>query len=419
MSRKYKKKGNKINPKTLLVTVDIGKKRNQGYFYCQARPEEKTFSFPNTGKGYGYLWGKMLGFKHKNGLEDIVLGIESTSNYGHPLLHYMNNRGVLLVQVNPKHGKRVKELVDNTPNKTDKKDPRVIATLVLLGTGLTVVVPQGVCAHLRHLSHARERVYTRLHSLYSQLHELVFIIFPELLTVMRSVERKSTQYLLRNYPLPEDIVRCGLADLTTMLRKQSRGQLGRERAEELYEAAQYSGGIKEGSASILYEIGIILGYIHSVQEDIRELENKLSDYLHQMPYSKFLLSVKGIGEVTAAILLGEYADLKAFRSASEAEKFAGLNLYEVSSGRHKGTKRISKVGRSLLRKGLYFAALNTVRSGGVMHTTYQGYLSRHMKKNKALIAVARKLVRLVFALVRDEREYHPEYERFYRNREAA
>jgi transposase len=86
-------------------------------------------------------------------------------------------------------------------------------------------------------------------------------------------------------------------------------------------------------------------------------------------------------------------------------KLAGLNLFEISSGKHKGNRHISKRGRSLLRKILFFAAINTVRKGGVMHSAYQRHLDQGMPKIKALVAIARKLLRIVFALVRDHSEY--------------
>ena len=93
------------------------------------------------------------------------------------------------------------------------------------------------------------------------------------------------------------------------------------------------------------------------------------------------------------------------RTSSEVEKLAGLDLFEVSSGKHKGSRHISKRGRPLLRKLLFFAALNKVRKGGVMHAFYQRYLERGIQKIKALVAIARRLLRILFALVRDHSFY--------------
>jgi transposase len=90
-------------------------------------------------------------------------------------------------------------------------------------------------------------------------------------------------------------------------------------------------------------------------------------------------------------------------------KLAGLDLYEVSSGKHRGKLRISKRGRPLMRKLLYLAALSAVRKDGVMNEWYQRALSRGMKKTKALVAVSRKLLVLIFALVRDHSVYVENY----------
>jgi len=135
------------------------------------------------------------------------------------------------------------------------------------------------------------------------------------------------------------------------------------------------------------------------------VEEKMSSLLGQIPYSRSILSIKGIGEVTAAGLIGEVGDFRQFKTLSEITKLAGLDLFEISSGKHQGQRRISKRGRSLLRKLLFFAALNMVSPAGIMRKTYEGYLERGMLKMKALLALARKLLRIIFALVRDQTEY--------------
>ena len=59
--------------------------------------------------------------------------------------------------MNPMHTKRLKEVNDNSPGKTDNKDPRVIADVIRLGRALTIVIPEGEAAYLRRLNNARER----------------------------------------------------------------------------------------------------------------------------------------------------------------------------------------------------------------------------------------------------------------------
>jgi len=323
---------------------------------------------------------------------------------------------VTLVQTNPMHTKRLKELTGNSPNKTDEKDPKVIADVISLGHALTLVIPEGPAAQLRRLSQARERAIKSRTSMSNQLQHLLFVIFPELSWRMKS---KSVLHLVENYPTPQSIVGMGLDALCAILKKVSKGKLGRERAREIFEAAQKSVGITEGRESILKEIGHLVSNIGNENRFIDGLEKEMKHYLGKVPYSHSILSIKGIGKVSAAGLIGEVGDFRKFSTISEITKLAGLDLYEISSGRKKGQKRISKRGRSYLRKILFFAAINVVRSEGILNAQYREMLGRGMAKIKALIAICRKLLRITFAIVRDNTVYVSDHQHGCQSKLAA
>lgn len=398
-------KKEKDNTERLIVTVDIGKISNMGYYRFSDKRDVRPFVFYNNGQGFKRFWERIEKVMATNKIREVVVGFESTGAYGEPLVHYLMKKPVKIVQVNPMHVKRVKELQGNSPNKTDKKDPKVIADIVELGHALSVLVPKGSAAELRRLSHAREREMQRNKALFNQLHDLIFIIFPEFLHIFKDLKAKSVRYLFEHYPGPQSIIECGLDQLSVILRKISRGQLGTQRAEVLYDAAGVSGGIQEGNTTIIYEIRHILSLIKRSDQFIKDMEQRLAECLGLISYSKFILSIKGIGVITAAGLIGEVGDFREFKTVSEITKLAGLDLFEISSGEHRGNRHISKRGRPLMRKILFFAALNLVRKGCILHETYMGYLNRGMIKMKALIAIARKLLRIIYALVRNRVEY--------------
>jgi transposase len=408
-----------INKKTMIATFDIGKNVHYGYFRAPDGRERKPFSFYNAQKSFKQLWAEICRFKSNHQLERVVVGFESTGPYAEPLFHFLRKKPVKLVQVNPVHTKCVKELTGNSPNKIDKKDPRVIADVISLGHALTLVVPKGAAAHLRRLTQARERALKDRTATINQLQHLIFIVFPEFLRIMKNINTKTAVHLVKYYPAAQDIAALGVEDLTAIMRKISRGKLGRERAEALVAAAKNSVGIVEGRESIFLEIAHLNARIENDSGFIDTLENQLAEYLQQIPYSNSILSVKGIGVVTAAGLIGEVADFKKFDTISEIMKLAGLDLYEISSGKHRGQRRISKRGRPLMRKLLFFAAINTVKSNGIMHETYQRMLQRGMLKMKALVAISRKLLVLIFAIVRDNTKYIEDYSEKHHYKLAA
>ena len=247
MNRIETKKQRIVNTKTLIVAIDIGKTTNTGYCRCPSGKDMKPFEFSNNAEGFKKLWDCICWMKMSHHLEEVVVGFESTGAYGEPLVHYLRQKPVKLVQVNPMHTKRMKELEGNSPGKTDRKDPKVIADIIGLGHALSVVVPEGAAAELRRLTLARERSIQRRTALYNQLQDLVFILFPEFLQVIKDVKTQSAQYLLRHYPTPQDITKCGSEALTLILKQISRGKLGKARAQALYDAAAQSVGLQRGT----------------------------------------------------------------------------------------------------------------------------------------------------------------------------
>ena len=404
------KRSEAVNGKNLIATVDGGKDTHYGYYRCPDGTECKAFAFLNNGRGFQEFWERISSAARTHGFEEIIIGFESTGPYMEPLVQFLRSKkSVRLVQVNPMHTKRLKELTGNSPLKTDRKDPKVIADIIELGHALTVVIPEGPAAELRRLTQARERTTESRTRLLNQLQSLLVISFPEFLQVMGGVKSASAQHLLRHYPTAQDLVTLSEPALAVVLRKVSRGKLREDRARALFEAASDSVGVREGRSSMLLEIELMLDTIATYDHFIDNIETEMVRHLEQIPYSRIILSLKGIGPVTAAGLIGEVGDFTKFGTISEVMKLAGLDLYEVSSGKHRGKLSISKRGRPLIRKLLYLAALSTVRKGGVMHEWYQRALSRGMIKTKALVAVSRKLLGLIFALVRDHSVYVENY----------
>ncbi len=398
-----------VNGKTLLVTFDIGKGKVTLYFRCPDGRDCKPLDLHYDLKGLEQAWDRICSAKVANHLEQVVVGFESTGAYGEPLIQYFRHKPAKMVQVNPMNTKRLKTLVGNSPGKTDRKDPKVIADIIELGHALSVVVPEGAAAELRRLSSAREGATKRRTALCNRLQDLVFVLFPEFLEVIKNIKTQSAQWLLLHYSTPEQMLACDRDELSAGLKRVSHGKMGRSRAERLYEAASRSMGLKEGQRGMVLEIQQLISEMEGLNRFVKQMQQEMSRWLNEIPYRDSLVSMKGIGEITAAGLVGEVADFHGFQTGPEILKMAGFNLYEISSGKHQGRRRITKMGRPYLRKLLYFAALNTVRKGGIMHGDYQRYLQRGMPKTKALVVIARKLLRILFALVRDHSYYTGQY----------
>jgi transposase len=390
---------------TLIATVDIGLTTNTGYCTTLDGRDIKPFRFDNTKEGFDKFWCTTMASKNRFGCDEMVVGYESTGPYAEPLVHYLAPKQVKVVQVNPMHTKKMKEVNDNSPLKTDEKDPRVIADIIRLGHALTIVVPEGEAAYLRRLNNARERHVGEQTALLNQLQQLVFLIFPEFKTVLKNMKGKTAQYILKRYTTPERIAAISKEVLGEEMRKRSMGKFGIQAAESLIGLARRTVGIKEGLGGIFLDLRHILMQLEAEVRFIAEIEAEMGETLERIPFSGRLLSIKGLGIVSVAGIIGEVGDFSKFNTQSEILKLAGLDLYEISSGKRKGQRRISKRGRGLLRKILFYAAIQMIRKNGIMYDYYARLTGRGMERMRALIAVSRKLLRIIHAIVRDNSDY--------------
>jgi len=182
---------------------------------------------------------------------------------------------------------------------------------------LSVVVPEWDPAYLRRLNNARERHVGERIALLNQMQQLVFLIFPEFKTVIKQMIGKTVRFILKNYTTPE---RIGVLDKNVLgeeMRKKSWGRLGIKEAELLITAARQTVGIKEGVAGIVLDIQHIIAQLEVVERFMSEIEAEMVVTLDRIPCSVRLLSIKGLGVVSVAGLIGEVGDFSKFRTQPE------------------------------------------------------------------------------------------------------
>lgn len=146
-----------------------------------------------------------------------------------------------------------------------------------------------------------------------------------------------------------------------------------------------------------------------IKKQIERTEIYLEEQLKETGYYESIISIQGIGIVSAAMLIGEIGEIDRFDSYEQIRRYAGLNLVENSSGKHQGKTTISKRGRSLLRSILYRMAFTMVGKNEEIKQLYK-YLTtrkeRQLKKKQAMIAVTGKILQIIYAVVTKNEEYN-------------
>jgi transposase len=396
-----------VNTESLIIGMDIGKYH---HMVVALRPDgifRKPVKITNDLKGYRELLRLIAEWKNECKTEEVMVGMESTGHYWEIPARWLIGQGITVVQVNAAHTKRAKELEDNTPGKTDQKDARIIAGLIRYGKYSSWILPEGVYAELRELTKIRQRLIGELTEKRNYLRRLMDTVFPEIFILFKKSDSKTLLHLLTKYPLPDDVMRAGAQKMKTTL-QQKHQNLVTKRFDTLWCLARDTVGVRVGQISYRVAIRTTVERILSLKDSLSKIEGDLAALLSRIPEAPYILSLEGLGIVSAAIIIGETGGLSRYRHAEELLKLAGLNLYEISSGTHKGKVHISKRGRPLLRQGLFLLATVMVKKGMPFHEEYSRLRNRGMETIKALTAISRKVCRLVFALARDKRFFSQE-----------
>ena len=123
-----------------------------------------------------------------------------------------------------------------------------------------------------------------------------------------------------------------------------------------------------------------------------------SKIIQQIPNAEKMLSVDGVGLVTVAGFISEVGDISRFKNPKQIQKYAGFELVENSSGKHKGRTTISKRGRKII----YQVVLPLIRINqefGSIYDYYRKRVKNPLKGRQTMIAVGCKLIRVFFAIM--------------------
>lgn len=393
-----------------VIGIDIGKYKHSAVAQSWDSSRLKPLVFENTLKGFEQLLNYQSEAKKFLGLTNIRMALEPTGHYWKALAEWVNQQGINLEMIQPAHTHKAKELEDNSPGKTDDKDAGVIADLAIQGKGLKLIKTEGIYAELRYLTKFRQELVKDLTREINRLHRVMDVLFPELLCLSNGHISQGLMKLLREVSVPDKMLALGATGISKLLKQGSRKCLGLKRAQMIVEATRHSIGVQHGRTSLEMETQQLLERIEVNQKQLKEIEKQLASNLEKIPYIDVLLSIPQIGEITIATILGEAGDLRQYHNVRQIIKLAGLNLYEVSSGQYRGRKRIAKRGRPLLRQILYLAGLRLIKQKGFFYQFYRKLVEKGKAKPQAIVAVGCKLLRVLFAMVRDHRKFEEKIE---------
>ena len=396
----------------LMIGIDVAKRKHMA---CFCGPSRKVlvrgYTVSNSRLGFEQFREAILEAKHAYGLRDVVVGLESTGFYQRPLEEFLDASGFQVVSVSNLASARNRQTIELSWDKSDPKDAEAIADLVLQGKFLYHAsrddqreMVRRLLRHRHHLMRDRTRCLIRIRN------NILPVVFPELEECFARLDQPLALQLFEECPFPEEIQVQSLPIFLDRFRGM-KGPFPKEKLTRIYHLAQESIGSSKGLEGYRTELR------HFV-EDIRHLTGRMDDleaqirktYSGELAFDQ-LQSIPGVGAVIAATLMAEMGSIGSYRSAKELIKLAGLNVIGKQSGEFQGSRVISKTGNSLIRSAVYQAALSAAHSKSPLGRWYQRKSAESKKApKKLLIALAAKILRIAFRVMKEGVPYQENYD---------
>jgi len=410
---KQMEKRSRIGEHTLVVGMDIGCEFNAACFMDKEGNVLGRFpNIYNSRKGFDYFRTMITKTQRKHRFTDVLIGMEPTGHYWRKIAFFAKEHGYEVRFVRTTAVKHQRELDESSSAKSDIRDAFTIGNIVREGKYIDTVIEESVFRQLRTLAHARERILRYIVGSTHGLQAVLNDYFPELTDLFWSMQAKGLWALLETYPFPEDVRHAGVSAVMALLAKRTRNRnKAQEKARQVIQAAEQSVGLNKIGAADRARLAMYLEEIKRSDGRRKLLEREMKELLKQIPLAEYILSLPGMGEVSCGIFFGKLGNPEYFKNPRQIIKYAGYDPKENDSGSRVGRKIISKKGRWLLRKCLYFMVLRVVHGSSFFKEYYEhkkkGFV-RPLAKTEALCAVILKLIRVLFAMMRDRRMFTEE-----------
>lgn len=337
------------------------------------------------------------------GLEDIVAS-------GRSLAVFLVNKKQIVKYVNPTltYSERKNQTI---LHKTDEFDSLCIARVILNRLDeMLEAKPQDIYRTLSQLVSRRTAIVKNCSALKKQIHTYVMYNYPSYHKFFKIFDGKTALEFWENYPSPLTLQNIDIKGLGAFLKKHSKSYYSEEKAQEIFQYVATDGNtITDFQEMRDYIITSSVKQLKANNQHLKDIEKMIGELVPQFGYK--LQSLKGINTITAAALISEIGDIDRFASADKLAKYCGVSPVSYSSG--KTDKFLSnRRGDRKLNRIFFCLAVTLVNNAGgkkiinqAFYDYYRKKISEGKTKNQSLKCVMRKLVTIVYRMMKNKTEY--------------
>lgn len=351
-------------------------------------------------------------------IEQLVARATKTAHEVRWAIDLTSNAAALLIAVLIATGQQVVYVPGRVVNrmagafgegKTDAKDAKVIANTARMREDLTpVTVTDELVVELTRLTAHREDLMADWVRGINRLRDLLTSIFPGLEREF-DFSTRSALILVAGFCTPEEIRAAGVEGVSVYLTEHGAWRKGIPAMVDTALAAAAAQTLRlPGEATTTVLVKKLARQLLELDRDIKNTDKLITSVFRAHPQAEIIESLPGLGPILGAeFLVATGGTLAGFAGSGKLAAYAGLVPVPKDSGRVSGNNRRPKRYNRRLRRVFYMAALSSLKVSGPSRVFYDRKRGERMIHTQALLALARRLVDVLWALLRDGRTFTP------------
>ena len=360
----------------------------------------KSPSIPATAQGHAHV----LAWRQEGGEPStLLIGMESTGSLWEPRYDALTQAGYQVLLLNPHQTASWATSLGLRAN-TAGIDAHTLARGLLAGWARASSVPDQTVPALRALTRACRDLVENQRAARQRLHDELVTVFPELVTHLperADLGAPAVLRLLAVYSSAQAMAQAHPDDLARVFEESSERRWSRAQAQALQELARHSAASTRAVAARAMVVRTLALHLLDLRTRIAELAAAIAELLRADPPSQQVQAqVPGLGPLWTATIRAELGDVSRFARVDQVVAYAGLEPRTHDSGRFAGQRRLSKRGPGALRPAHSMATLVAVRFRPEWRARYARLLERGRAKQEALTVLARKLLTVIYHLLR-------------------
>jgi transposase len=391
------------------VGIDVSKARHHACVHdTQADTYSKVFSFSVDRAGFE---GLLAFLESQASQEEVLVGVEASGPYALTISYFLLEGGYQVVELNPYQASQFRK-AQGKKAKTDRVDARSLAAFLGVGSYKPLSLADPLLENLRELTRFRADLLQDRTRQLNRLQENLALSFPELASHLASFSSPTVLALLATYPSPQALVAAGVEEVRDFLVQHSRGRLGPPQAQAILTAAATTVGLLRRQRVLGLKLELLAQSIRSLNAQLARVEAEIQELFGQLPYDPSDFPVGGVQALAA--ILSEIQDIHRFPTLKQFLSHLGWcpKTFQSGSFRLEHPRRcpepaegMSHAGNPYVRRMVWMLAIQAVRSVPAYREYFQQRTAAGKKKMHSIVAVGRKLLSVIYAILKTGRPY--------------